>query len=142
MKLPGHSADQELLQPPQPSRIFWRRAILLGLLVWLVPFVVAFTVFPLKQSWRSLFESIMPVTLALTVVGCTCWYLRRPGHFGLREGILLGLTWLLISIAIDLPLMLTPPINYTLTEYLADVGCTYLMIPLITGGMALGAHRT
>ena len=30
----------------------WRRALLLGLLVWLVPFVVAFAAAPLKQSWR------------------------------------------------------------------------------------------
>src|SRR6185503_12498575 len=108
MKPPGQTAGQQPLATPQPRRIFWRRALLLGLLVWLIPFLVALAVFPLKESRRSLFESIMPVTLAATVVGCTGWYLHRPGDFRLREGMLVGLVWLLISMAIDLPLMLSP----------------------------------
>ena len=141
MKPPGQTADQESLAAPQPRHIFWRRALLLGLLVWLIPFLMALAVFPLKESWRSLFESIMPVTLAATIVGCTGWYLRRPGDFRLREGVLVGLVWMLISMAIDLPLMLSPPISYTLSEYLADVGLTYLMIPVITSGMALATGR-
>jgi hypothetical protein len=33
-----------------------RKALLLGLVVWLVPFVVACCIFPLKESWRPLFE--------------------------------------------------------------------------------------
>src|SRR5262245_53890008 len=87
----------------------WRRALWLGLLVWLVPFVVAFAAFPLKQSWRSLFESVMAVTLALTVVPCALLYLR-PVRAGLgRDRILLGLLWFVFSVAIDLPLMLAPP---------------------------------
>ncbi|MDX1946007.1 MAG: hypothetical protein SFU86_11470 [Pirellulaceae bacterium] len=47
-----------------------RRALLLGLLVWLVPFLVALAAFPLKDQWRSLFDSVMAVTVAGTVVGC------------------------------------------------------------------------
>jgi hypothetical protein len=141
MKPHGQTADQNNLITSQPSRIFWRRAILLGLLVWLMPFLVALTAFPLKESWRTLFESIMPLTLAATVVGCTCWYLRRPGDFLIREGILVGLIWMLISVAIDLPLMLSPPISYTFGEYLADIGLTYVTIPILTSGMALAAGR-
>jgi len=113
----------------------WRRAILLGLLVWLVPFVVAFAAFRLKDSWRALFESIMPVTLALTVVICALLYFRRAEAGGWREGLALGLLWMAISVAIDLPLMLSPPISYTLTEYAADIALTYLMIPVITAGI-------
>jgi hypothetical protein len=119
----------------------WRRALWLGLLVWLVPFVVAFVAFPLKESWRSLFESIMAVTVALTVVPCALLYLR-PVRAGLvREGLLLGLLWFGISVAIDLPLMLNPPINYTLLEYVADIGLTYLMMPVLTVGLAMAASR-
>ena len=114
----------------------WRRAILLGILVWLIPFVVAVLAFPLKTNWRSLFESIMPLTLAIVVVSCAGLYFRRYPAQHLREGLVLGLVWLAISIAIDLPLMLSPPINYTLTEYAADIGLTYLMIPVITVGIA------
>jgi hypothetical protein len=136
-----------------------RKALLLGLVVWLVPFVVAFCIFPLKTSWRSLFESIMPVTLAAVVVGCALFYFRRQpagsmpasgvpaGNMpaqpadnipapSLREGLLVGLLWWAMSLAIDLPLMLSPPISMRLEEYAADIGLTYLMIPILTLGVA------
>src|SRR5438046_2270946 len=119
----------------------WGKAILFGFLVWLVPFIVAFIVFPLKESWRSLFESIMPVTLSIIVVACAVLYLRRVSMPSLREGACLGLLWFAICVAIDLPLMLNPPMNYTLVEYAADIGLTYVMIPVITVGMALAAAR-
>jgi hypothetical protein len=115
----------------------WRSAIGYGLLVWLIPFAVAFGVFAIKESWRSLFESIMAVTLAATVVGCV-WLYFRQRRASAREGLQLGLLWYLISVAIDLPLMLSPPINYTFSEYLADIGLTYVMIPIITTGIAAG----
>ena len=108
--------------------------------MWLVPFLVAFVAFPLKASWRSLFESIMPLVLAGVVVVSAVLYFRRAGAASLKEGIWLGALWLLISVAIDLPLMLSPPLNYTVTEYAADIGLTYLMIPVITAGIAMAAE--
>ena len=113
-----------------------RKAILLGLVIWVVPFAVAVAAFPLKTSRRSLFESIMPVTLALVVVACALFYFRRAGTATLREGLLLGLIWLAISVAIDLPLMLSPPIRMPPLEYAADIGLTYLLMPIITVGIA------
>lgn len=118
-----------------------RKTVLLGLLVWLVPFVVAVLAFPLKASWRSLFESIMPVTLAAIVTACAVLYFRRVQSPTLREGLLLGGIWLAISVAIDLPLMLGPPIRMPPREYLADIGLTYLMIPVITLGIAAAQRR-
>lgn len=117
------------------------KAILLGLLVWLVPFGVAFAAFPLKESRRSLFESIMPVTLSIVVIACALAYFRRVSRPSWKEGACLGCLWFAISVGIDLPLMLSPPINYTLGEYVADIGLTYLMIPVITIGVALAAAR-
>jgi len=119
----------------------WWRAFLFGFLVWLIPFVVSFAASLLKESWRTLFESIMALTLALTVVVCAVLYLRRVQTARLKEGVLLGVLWLGISVVIDLPLMLGPPLNYSLLEYAADVGLTYLMIPVITVGIALGEAR-
>lgn len=113
-----------------------RSALLLGLLVWLVPFLVAFAAFPLKAQWRSLFESLMAVTVAASVVACGLVYLRGRPAATVREGLLVGLVWLAICVAIDLPLMLSPPISYSPTEYAADIGLTYVMIPLITAGLA------
>jgi hypothetical protein len=107
--------------------------------VWLVPFVVAVLIFPLKKNWPPLFESIMPVTLAFVVVFCAVRYFRRVRGAFVREGILLGLIWFAISVLIDLPLMLSPPISMMPLDYAADVGLTYLMIPVITVGIAFAA---
>ena len=117
----------------------WRRILGYGVLIWLVPFLVAFAAFPLKASWRSLFESLMAVTVAATVVVCTLQCFRRVSPRSIGDGVILGLVWMIISIAIDLPLMLSPPINYTWAEYAADIGLTYGMMPIITAGMAQAA---
>jgi Na+/proline symporter len=117
----------------------WRRAVGYGLLVWLIPFAVAFSISSVKESWRSLFESVMAVMVAIAVVVFANLYFRRATRRGAVEGIKLGLLWMAISIAIDLPLMLGPPLNYSPLEYLADVGLTYLMMPVITIGIGLAS---
>ena len=119
-----------------------RRALILGVLVWLVPFLVAFMIFPLRESSRPLFESIMPVALAAIVVVLAGWYFGRGTQASLREGLLLGVLWLGISVVIDAPLMLLGgPMQMTIGEYLGDIGVTYLMIPVITSGMAAALAR-
>jgi hypothetical protein len=119
----------------------WRKAILFGVIIWLIPFIVAFIAFPLKESRRSLFESVMPLTLSIVVIACAVSYFSRVKTAFLKEGIRLGVLWFAISVVIDLPLMLNPPINYTLAEYAADIGLTYLMMPVITVGIAMAASR-
>jgi len=120
----------------------WGRAILLGCLVWLIPFVVSFAASPLKETWRSLFESIMPLILVMTIVPLAVLYLRRVRTVLIKEGILLGVLWFAMSVVIDLPLMLSPPLNYSFVEYFADIGLTYLMMPVITAGIAFAASRS
>lgn len=112
-----------------------RKAIFFGLLVWLIPFIVAFSIFSIRQSQRALFESIMPVVVALAVVVFGGLYFRHVKTSFLREGVCLGLVWLAISVLIDVPLMVSPPINMPLSEYAADVGLTYLIMPIITIGL-------
>jgi len=46
----------------------WRRALGLGVVAWLAPFVVAFLAFPFRESARPLFESIMAVAVTATAV--------------------------------------------------------------------------
>lgn len=115
----------------------WRKAILFGFLIWLIPFVVAFSLFSIRESWRALFESVMPVVVTLVVVAFGCIYFRQVRAACIREGLLLGLLWLFISVAVDLPLMLSPPMNMTIANYAADVGLTYLIMPIVTTGMGV-----
>ncbi len=118
--------------------VSWRRAILFGVLSWLVPFLVAFLVFPLRESARPLFESIMPVTVAVTVVALGVAYFKPVEGAFVREGALLGTLWLVVSVLIDAPLMLLGgPMKMTPGAYVADIGLTYLIMPAITVGFGL-----
>jgi hypothetical protein len=112
------------------------RLAVYGLLIWGIPFAVSFVVFPFREEWRSLFESIMAVTVAIVATALAYDYLRRvPAAASAAAGLIAGLVWMAISIAIDLPLMLLQPIGMPLSEYLADIGATYLMIPVIATGI-------
>ncbi len=115
------------------------RAVLFGFLVWLTAFVVAFLIFPLRESSRPLFESIMPVVVTLATVVFATLYFRRVRTAHVREAMLLGCLWLAINVLVDLPLMLTGPIGMSLGQYFADVGLTYLIIPLVTLGIGLSS---
>ncbi|MEK6756224.1 MAG: hypothetical protein AABZ02_08745 [Bacteroidota bacterium] len=111
------------------------KALLYGLAVWVIPFVVAIMIFPLRESDRPLFESIMPVAVTLAVVFfANRYFLGVEGAF-VREGILLGALWLVISMVIDLFMFSWGPVKMSFVDYVKDIGITYLLMPVITVGM-------
>jgi hypothetical protein len=115
----------------------WRRILVLGFVVWLAPFVVAFLTFPFRESARPLFESIMAVTVTATAVILGLTYLRRINGGFFREGLLLGVIWFVMCVLIDAPLMLFGgPMKMTFGAYMADIGLTYVIIPVVTSGLA------
>lgn len=120
--------------------IAWGRTIGLGFLAWLIPFIVAFLAFPLREAARPVFESVMAVTVAGTAVGLGLVYFRRTRDARAHQGLVVGLAWFAICVLIDAPLMLLGgPMLMSPGEYLGDIGLTYVMIPLVTWG--LGAAR-
>jgi hypothetical protein len=119
-----------------------RKALLYGVFVWLIPFAIAFLIFPVRESNRPLFESIMPVVIAGVVAGFGVRYFRDVTTAFVAEGLRLGLVWLLISVAIDAPLMLLGgPMKMTLGQYVSDIGVTYLLMPVITLGLGTTSAR-
>jgi len=115
---------------------------LFGFLLWLIPFAVSVLIFPLRISQRSLFESIMPVVIAVWTVFFTIFYLFRIKSNFLKEGIFIGIAWLLMSIVLDLMIFIEGPLKMPLWDYATDIAVTYLMIPAITSGFGyLMEHR-
>ncbi len=112
-----------------------------GLLVWLIPFIVSILIFPLRTSNRAPFESIMPVVVTLCAVVFSILYLRNLEEGFVREGLLLGVIWFVISIAIDLLMFMWGPMKTTCAEYTMDIGLTYLIIPTVTIGFAFVKKR-
>ena len=107
-----------------------------GFLIWLIPFLVSFVIFPLKTSNRPLFESIMPVVLVFAVMISSVLYFKKIDKDSLKEGILAGVLWFVISLVIDLLLFLTvSPMQMSFIDYMTDIGLTYLIILMIPMGI-------
>ena len=77
-----------------------------GFLMWLVPFIVSLIIYPLKTSFNPLFQSIMPVVITMTVVFLAVAYFKDVNTNFLQEGSIIGVSWFLISISIDLILFM------------------------------------
>lgn len=116
---------------------FLGRSLGLGVLMWLIPLVVAFISFPLRGPARPLFESIMAVTVTGSAVLLGLAWLGRAERRPVREGILVGILWFAVCVLIDAPLMLLGgPMQMSLADYMADIGLTYASIPVVTTGLA------
>lgn len=111
-----------------------KQILLYGFLIWLIPFVVAFLIFPIHESNRILFESIMPVVLTISVVFFANIYFKKLNKNFFKEGLIAGIIWFGISIVIDLLMFMQGPMKMTFANYVMDIGLTYLMIPAITIG--------
>ncbi len=117
------------------------RAVLYGLLTWLIPFAVSVpfygrdgkTVIP-----TGIFKSLM------IVVGSAAgaWLLvrvfrRRPASPW--AGLAIGLLWLGINLVLDL-LILVPLAKMSLLSYFGEIGLRYLVIPIMSIAMAAVAR--
>jgi hypothetical protein len=118
------------------------KILIFGFLVWLIPFLVSFVVFPLKATMRPLFESIMPLILTIIVIILAYYYMKNLDANFIKEGIIIGLAWFIINIAIDLVMFLPKsPMHMNFTDYIMDIGLTYLIIPVITIGFGYLAQN-
>ena len=111
-----------------------KQVLLYGFFIWLIPFAVAVLIFPIRENDRPLFESIMPVAVAVSVVVFTVLYARKYGPVNVRTGVMLGILWFLISLVIDLFMFSAGPMKMGFVDYMKDIGITYLIMPAITIG--------
>ena len=120
----------------------FKKAILYGFLIWLIVFAVAFLIFPIRESNRVFFESIMPVTLSIVTAFFTFKYLIKIESNFIKEGLYFGIIVIAINWIIDAFIMLSPsPMQMTLSEYFQDIGFTYFMILPISYGFGLIANH-
>ena len=115
--------------------------ILYGFLAWLIPFVAS--IFFYTQEGKLtidifLFKSIMIVVGSISASILLVSYFKKINGEYLKEGIIVGLTWLVINILMDM-LVLIPMSGMSIADYFAQIGLRYLVIPAmsITVGAAL-----
>lgn len=112
----------------------YKKTFLFGLIVWVIPFIAAMAIFPLRENERMLFESIMPVVLSLATIIMANLYFKIIEINFIKEGIYLGIAWFIMSFIIDQLMFSWGPMKMSIIEYIKDIGVTYLMIPVITIG--------
>jgi hypothetical protein len=108
--------------------VLWKRAVLLGLASWLVPFVVSLPMFPLKQANAPLFENVMTLVVLVTAGVLLKMYFKTRA-VSVREAVLVGALWLLINLAFDYPMFAYGPMKMTAAQYYSEIGLAYLVIP-------------
>ena len=118
------------------------KIVLFGFLVWLIPFVVSFFIYPLKTPIYSLFESIMSILIAFAAVIFSYLYFESIETNFVGEGIVTGIVWFVVAIVIDL-LMFMPasPMHMSFTDYMMAIGVKYLIIPVVTIGSGYVAQN-
>ena len=119
----------------------WRKAVLYGALLWLIPFAIAMVAFPLREMGSALFETTMAVTLATATAWLSVRFFKSEPGVTWRAGLRAGLVWMVISLLIDASMFSWGPMQMTLWGYLSDIGLTYLMIPAVAAAVGLASQR-
>ena len=118
------------------------KIVIFGFLVWLVPFIVSFIIYPLKFPMYSLFESILSVMIAIAAVTFSYFYLKSINNNYINEGLIIGVAWFLINIIINLLIFMPAiPMQMSFTDYIMGIGPKYLIIPAITIGFGYLAQN-
>jgi hypothetical protein len=118
--------------------------LLFGFLSWLIPFLVSIPFYSMQGVLLVdvfLFKSIMIVVGSLvgTVLMVVLFLRLREGY--LREGILIGFSWLVINWVMD-SLVLLPMSGMDAATYFSQIGIRYLVIPIIAIGMGFILERS
>jgi hypothetical protein len=110
----------------------WKIGILYGFLVWLIPFLISYAIYPLKTSNNPLFETIMPLVLVLIGSIFLYLYYKKDTEYSYLKGLEIGLIFFAVSIIVDLCLFMEGPMKMSFTNYMIDIGLTYLIYPIIS----------
>ncbi len=114
------------------------RNVLFGFIVWLVPFVVSFAFFSPKGE--PLYDQYVIKNILLVIgAGLESFllikYFKGVNKDFAKEGVIVGITWLLISVALDI-ISLVYLFNMPFTKWAGQIGIGYLVIPIM--GVSMG----
>ncbi len=115
-----------------------KKNIFFGILVWIVPFVISFAFYSSNGELtidKIFFKTIMIITGTFVGVFLIVKYFKSVENSFLKEGILLGISWLLINWFLDF-IILIPMSDMSYFSYFTEIGLRYLTFPIISVGIA------
>ncbi|MFC1511411.1 hypothetical protein ACFL5U_03390 [Candidatus Margulisiibacteriota bacterium] len=109
-----------------------------GLIVWMVPYVSALPLLSLMQAEPFFFKTIMIIVGGLTGAVCAVLYFDKVEKDFLKEGIVLGVVWIVISWLLDF-VGVIPFNKMTYTRYFMEIGLRYIgmLAPTVAVGYIL-----
>ena len=113
----------------------WKRALLLGFLSWLIPFLLAFPIFPLKRANAPLFATVMTLVVVLTA-GILLQVYYRDLVVEVSKAVLVGFLWFAMNLIFDYPMFAYGPMKMTAAAYYSEIGASYLIYPAFALGAA------
>jgi hypothetical protein len=116
-------------------------SVMFGILLWAVVFVSSIFIFPLKASNPPFFETLISIFLVLLTFAVAFFYFSKK-EINIKTALAAGITWMIVNISIDLPMFSYGPMKKPFSDYMTDIGLTYLIIPIITVGTALISGKT
>lgn len=109
-----------------------KRVLIGGLGVWVGLVAISLILLPAEGKHEALYESIKLSTLVGVTLALIIWYLREVRNGTIVEGLVIGLIWAAMVIALDLVLFALGAFNIGLGVYFTDVASSYLAIPITT----------
>ena len=109
------------------------KQVILGVLVWVIPFAISVIIFPLHESMLMFFKTLMIIIGAISGVFFIVIYFSKEKINYFSDGISLGIIWFVINITLDL-VVLVVLFKTPVVEYFTDTGLRYLIMPVITFG--------
>ena len=109
--------------------ILWKRAVLLGLLSWVIPFAISCAALPVKRMNAPLFCTLMfLVVLATAGVLLERYFRDRP--VAVSEAVLVGALWFVMNLIFDYPMFFYGPMKMRALGYYSEIGLVYLTFPV------------
>lgn len=106
-----------------------------GMIVWAVPYATSLTMLPLIQRDTAFFGTIMIVEGSIVGTILTVAYFQHAAEPGVREGLLLGTTWLIENWLLDF-VGVMPFTHTSIARYFVEIGLRY--VPMIAFATAIG----
>ena len=120
------------------------KLVLFGIVMWVVPFVASFFFFdPATQKLtidETFFKSIMIVLSSILGAYLLVNYFKGVRGDFVKEGIIVGVSWLAINWALDI-LILLPMSRMDIPTYVMQIGMRYLMAPAMSISIAMAIEN-
>ncbi len=102
-----------------------------GFLVWLIPTIITSTliIFP---NLSYLFDIVSALSLIISAALFSYIYFKDVTINFIKEGIITGIVWLILSIVFDLIMIIVGISTISLNSYSLLVAPLYVIIPVIT----------